>query len=143
MDIVAYLEDLRPDPPLYPADPARREEMQVFIDWFNAVWKLWPNGIEAELGKPDPDDELITAHSAEMAVALDRFEVMLDGRSHLMGEDFSAADVCVFPFLRFALVRDPDDEELFHRILEEHQRLGDDHPRLADWIRRVDERPRA
>ena len=142
MDIVACLEELEPEPPLYPAEPARREEMQVFIDWFNEVWKVWPNGIEAELGEPDPDAELIAAHSAEMAVALDRFEAMLDGRAHLMGDEFSAADVCVFPFLKFALLRDPEDDELFHRILEEHQRLGDDHPRLADWIRRVDERPR-
>jgi glutathione S-transferase len=143
MDIVAHLEEVAPEPALYPADPARREEMQVFIDWFNEVWKVWPNGIEAELEKREPDSELIAAHSAEMAVALDRFEAMLDGRAHLMGDELSAADVCAFPFLKFALIRDPDDDELFHRILEEHQRLGDNHPRVADWIRRVDERPRA
>jgi glutathione S-transferase len=143
MDIVAYLERLQPDPPLYPADPARREEVLVFVDWFNQVWKRWPNGIEAELGEPDPDADTIAAHSTAMAGALDRFEAMLDGRAHLMGDDFSAADVCVFPFVKFAVVRDPEDDELFHRILEEHQRLGDHHPRLADWIRRVDERPRA
>jgi glutathione S-transferase len=68
---------------------------------------------------------------------------MLTGRAHLMGDDFSAADIAAFPFLKFALIRDPEDDELFHRILEEHQQLGDGHSRLADWIRRVDERPRA
>jgi glutathione S-transferase len=78
-----------------------------------------------------------------MADALDRFETMLAGREHLMGRDFSAADCCAFPFLKFALGRDPEDDELFHRILEEHQRLDGSHARLADWIRRVDERPRA
>jgi glutathione S-transferase len=143
MDIVVYVDDLQPEPPLYPADPARREEMQIFIDWFNQVWKLWPNGIEGELEKPQPDADLIAAHSAEMAVALERFETMLTDRTYLMGDDFSAADCAAFPFLRYALFRDPEDDEQFHRILEEHQRLGDNHPQLADWIRRVDERPRA
>jgi glutathione S-transferase len=78
-----------------------------------------------------------------MAGALDHFEAMLAGRDHLMGKDFSAADCAAFPFLKYALLRDPADDELFHRILSEHQQLGDNHPCLADWIRRVNERPRA
>ena len=78
-----------------------------------------------------------------MAGALDHFEAMLAGRDHLMGNDFSAADCAAFPFLKYSLFRDPADDELFHRILSEHQQLGDNHPRLADWIRRVNERPRA
>ena len=41
--ILEHLERRFPDPPLYPADPARREEMRVFIDWFNRVWKGPPN----------------------------------------------------------------------------------------------------
>lgn len=137
MDIVRYLDERHPDPPLYPADPARREEMLVFIDWFNAVWKVAPNAIEAE-----PDSPEVGRHSAWMAGALDRFEAMLSGRDHLMGDDFSAADCAAFPFLKFALIRQPEDDELFHLILEQHQRLGDGHPRLARWIRRVDQRPR-
>jgi glutathione S-transferase len=142
MDIVRYIEERHPENALYPTDPARREEMLVFIDWFNHVWKVPPNAIEAELAKPHPDAAVIQRHSAQMAAALDRFEAMLSGRDHLMGQEFSAADCAAFPFLKFALVRDPEDDELFHRILEEHQPLGGGHPRLADWIRRVDERPR-
>jgi maleylpyruvate isomerase len=136
MDIVRYIDERHPDPPLYPARAARREEMLVFIDWFNAVWKVAPNAIEA-------DPATVERHSAWMAAALDRFEAMLSGREYLMGDAFSAADIAAFPFLKFALIRDPEDDELFHRILEEHQPLGDTHPRLTDWIRRVDERPRA
>jgi glutathione S-transferase len=134
MDIVRWLDARYPDPPLYPADPARREEMLVFIDWFNGVWKVAPNAIEAGTE--------VEPRSASMAAALDRFEAMLSGRDHLMGHEFSAADIAAFPFLKYALLRDPEDDELFHRILEEHQPLGDGHPRLADWIRRVDQRPR-
>ena len=115
--------------------------MLIFSDWFDQVWKRPPNEIEAESGKPDPDRERIAALAGEMAAALDRFEAMLAGRDHLMGEGFSAADCAAFPFLKYALFRDPADDELFHRILDEYQQLRDTHPRLADWIRRVNERP--
>ena len=139
--ILRYLEQLRPDPPLFPADEARRAEMDVFIDWFNLVWKTWPNGIEAELGRPEPDADVIAGHSARMSEALDRFESMLAGRDHLMGDGFSAADCIAFPFVKYAAGRDPEDDELFHRILDEHQ-SANGHPRLADWIARVNARPR-
>jgi glutathione S-transferase len=134
MAIVRHLEESHPEPPLYPAGRARREEMLVFIDWFNHVWKVWPNSIEA--------GRAVEECSAAMAGALDRFEAMLDGRDHLMGDEFSAADVCAFPFLKFALLRDPEDDEEFHLVLERHQRLNG-HERLAAWIQRVNERPRA
>ena len=143
MEIVRHLEQRHPHPPLYPTDPARRAELLVFVDWFNRVWKLPPNAIEAELVAPEPDRERIAALGAEMASALDLFEAMLGGRDHLLSDEFSAADCCAFPFVKFALMRDPADDELFHRVLDDYQQLGDDHPRLADWIRRVDQRPRA
>jgi maleylpyruvate isomerase len=143
MEIVAHLERRHPDPPLYPADEARRAELLVFVDWFNRVWKAPPNAIEAELAADAPDRERIAALAAEMAGALDTFEAMLAGRPYLMGDELSAADCCAFPFVKYALVREETDDELFHRVLDDFQQLGEDHPRLADWIRRVDERPRA
>ncbi len=143
MEIVAYLEERYPAAPLFPAEEARRAEMLIFIDWFNRVWKGPPNEIEAELAKPDADRERVAQLSAEMAVALDRFEAMLTRRDHVMSHEFSAADCAVFPFLKYALFRDPADDELFHRVLDEHQQLGEDHPRLGEWICRVNERPRA
>jgi glutathione S-transferase len=143
MEIIRHLEARYPEPPLYPADEASRAEMLIFIDWFNQVWKQRPNAIEAELGQPESDHKRIASLASEMAAALDRFEALLAGRDHLMGDDFSAADCAAFPFLKYALFRKPADDELFHRILDEHQQLGDTHPRLAAWVRRVNERPRA
>lgn len=143
MQIVGHLERLCPSPPLYPADPARRAELDVFVDWFDGVWKFAPNAIEAELGAAAPDAARIGALAASMASALDRFEALLAGRDHLLGDAFSAADCAAFPFLKYALRRDRADDELFHRVLDDHQQLGDDHPRLAGWIERVDARPRA
>jgi glutathione S-transferase len=139
--ILEYLDDRYPDPPLYPADPARRTETKLFVDWFNRVWKTWPNGIEAELAKPKPDNERIERLGGEMASALDSFESLLTDRAHLLGDDFSAADCIAFPFLKFARLRDPADDELFHRILDDHLRLTSSHRNLAAWIDRVKARP--
>ena len=45
MAIVAHLEERRPSPPLYPVDPSRRAELDVFVDWFDHVYKREPNAI--------------------------------------------------------------------------------------------------
>lgn len=140
--IVEELERLHPEPPLYPTDPARRAEVEIFVDWFNCVWKRPPNDLEAELGKPQPDEAAVERLGAEITGALARFEALLGGRDYLFG-DFGVADCIAFPFLKYAVLHDPADEELFHRILVEHQPLDGRYPRLESWIRRVDERPRA
>ncbi|MEA2154753.1 MAG: hypothetical protein QOE11_893 [Solirubrobacteraceae bacterium] len=142
MQIVAHLERLHPHAPLYPADAARRAEVDVFVDWFDGVWKFAPNALGAELSGGSPDGRRIAGLAAEMAAALDRFEALLDGREHLMSDDFSAADCAAFPFLKYALRREAADDELFHRVLDDYQVLGDEHPRLAAWIERVGARPR-
>lgn len=141
--IIRHLEERFPQPPLFPAEGARRAELDVFLEWFNEVWKQAPNAIEEELEGADPDQAVIEPASTRIAAALDLFEALLANRPFLMGEEFSAADCAAFPFLKYARIRDPEDTELFHVILDERQELGDDHPRLAEWIDRVDARPRA
>jgi glutathione S-transferase len=141
--ILRHLEDKWPEPPLFPREPAKRAELDVFIEWFNEVWKVPPNAIEAELAGGDADRARVAALDARMRGWLDVFENLLDGRDHLLSHELSAADCIAFPFLKFAALRDPRDDEPFHLILERHQPLGDGHPRLAAWIERVDARPRA
>ena len=143
MRIVAWLESRRPDPPLWPADPARRAEVDVFVDWFNRVWKVPPNAIEAELRRPQPDETKIEGWAEELRGWLHWFEALLEGRDHLMGDGFGAADVAAFPFLKYGVMHDPDDDELFHQILRERLPVDGVFPRVEAWIRRVDERPRA
>jgi glutathione S-transferase len=140
--ILEYLEERHPDPPLYPADPARRAEVRLFVDWFNRVWKVAPNALEAALARPEPDRGRVDELAAELAGSRDLFEALLTGRDYLLGE-FSAADCAAFPFLKYGLIFDPADTELFHRILAEHLRLDGGYPRLRAWIERVNERPRA
>jgi glutathione S-transferase len=140
--ILRHLERRTPEPPLFPSDPASRAEVDLFIDWFEHVYKRAPNEIEAELERPAPDDARIAELGAEMRERLGLFERLLDDREHLFG-DFGAADCVAYPFLKYAAGRDPADDELFHRILEEHQPLGDSHANLRAWIARMAERSRA
>ena len=140
--ILRYLESNVPEPPPFPRDRARRAEVEVFLEWFDRVWKRAPNEIDAERSQTIPDQTRIGALGRELIVALELFEDLLDGRDYLFGE-FSAADCAAFPFLKYAVLHDEADTEAFHVILREFQTLGGDDPNVAAWIRRVDERPRA
>ncbi len=137
--IIEHLEERFPDPPLFPPEPARAAETRVFVDWFNRVWKVPPNRIEQELAAESPDHVLVEALAAEMHASLTLFEAMLDGRDHLLGDEFSAADCAAFPFLKYALDRNEDDDEPFHGILREFL-VSEGHVLVEGWIRRVDAR---
>jgi glutathione S-transferase len=141
--ILRHLERRRPQPALFPAEPSRRTEVDVFVDWFERVYKAPPNEIETELGRERPDVELIERRGAEMRNRLDTFERLLTERDYLFGDELGAADCVAYPFLKYAAARDPADTELFHVILADHQPLGDEHARLRAWIERVGRHPRA
>jgi glutathione S-transferase len=140
--IIEWLEASAPEPPLYPRERSRRAEVQVFVDWFNKVWKQPPNLIEAEEREPSPDSSRIAELGTRMREAIPVFEALLDGREFLFGE-FGVADVTAFPFLKYAVFGLPKgDDERFHAILVEQQPLADDSS-LRAWAERVDARPRA
>jgi glutathione S-transferase len=140
--ILAHLDELYPERPLYPSDRARRAELEVFTEWFQHVWKRPPNEIERILGLPETDPHQINELAGLMNDWLDFFESMLDGRDHLFGDGFSAADCIAYPFVKYAAGRDPEDDELFHRILDDYQSV-EGRPRLAAWIERVAGQPGA
>jgi glutathione S-transferase len=136
--ILRELEQLAPDPPLWPAEPARRAESDVFVDWFNRVWKIAPNRMAEEPRAPEHD-----TWAAELRGSLDRFEALLGGRDFLLGAELGIGDVIAFPFLKYAAGIEPDDPDPFHHVLAEHLALGGEHPRLRGWIARCDALPRA
>jgi glutathione S-transferase len=139
--ILRYLEQRYPEPPLYPSDEALRAEMDIYIDWFNRVWKRSPIDLEAAFLQEQPDEGRVAALAKALATHLDLHEALLGDRDYLFGSEFSAADCAAFPFLKYALGRDPADEELFHRILDDYQTTSG-RPSLRAWIERIDERPR-
>lgn len=143
--ILRHLDEHYPQNPIFPADPARRTEIELIIDWFNEVWKSSPNAIEFELSSEEPATDLIDSETERMHTALGLFERMLSDRDYLAGDEISALDLVVFPFLKYAaLSPEEGDDELFHRILDVHQALDpDEHARLAAWIERIDALPRA
>jgi glutathione S-transferase len=67
---------------------------------------------------------------------------LLQGRDYFFG-DFGLADVTAFPFLKYAVLGlPPDDDEVFHRVLVEYQPLRSGSP-LHAWVLRVDAHPRS
>jgi RNA polymerase-associated protein len=133
--ILDWLEERFPEPPLLPDDPARRAEVRVFVDWFNRVWKTFPNGIADGSGD-------VEMHAAEMRRAAELFEALVGGRDFLFG-DFGLADATAFPFLRYASRgTEPGDDDLFHAVLAEQVPLRPDSP-LHAWVARIDALPRS
>lgn len=145
MAIVAWIDATWPDrAPLYPTDPAARREVDAFIAFFNFVWKIPPNAIEAEQARAVPDAAAIAAWAAQLHGWQHGFDALLTGRPYLFGDAPGAADVCAYPFLRFTTSSDPEDDDLFHGVLIEHlRRDAGRHRRLAAWIERMAEVPEA
>lgn len=126
MAIVARLGAFAPDPVAH-----------VFVEWFNRVWKVAPNAIEAGTGDA-------AAHGRELAGSRGVFEALLERRAFLLSDELGLADVCAFPFLKWAaLSAAPADAPRFEHILVEHLALGDAFPRVRAWIERMDALPRA
>ena len=132
-EIMRRLDERFPERPLWPRDEARRAEVDVFVDWFNRLWKRAPNLIAA--GRD------ASKYGPRVTASLDVFESLLAGRDYLFGE-FGAADVTAYPFLKYAVLWDEGDEHEFHRVLQRWLPI-DGHPRVEAWIHRVNEHPRA
>ncbi len=136
MRIVERLEAIHPEPRLYPAEAHRRASALVVMDWFDRVWKGPPNALD---GPAPPDADALRSRSRLWT----RWLVdVLGDRPYFGGDDLGVVDVCVFPFLKYAVIDpDPADEEPFHAILAELLR-ADEHPLLDDWVKRTDSHPR-
>jgi glutathione S-transferase len=145
MRIVRRLDRLEPAPPLYPASPGERARLHVFVQWFNEIWKAPPNEIDAEGERAHPDDQRVAALKATTRDTRGLFEDLLNESQFLIGADVSAADVCAFPFLKYAAIApDPSDTDPFHAILHDCLHLADgEFPLLASWVERIDALPRA
>ena len=142
--ILRRIEELHPDPPLWPSARARRAEMDVFIDWFNRVWKVAPNAIAEMIEGDAPDQFAIDAHAADMAAALGAFEALLDGRPYLFGDSAVRRRLHRVPVPEVrGDARSRPTTSSSTACSRTTSQLGDAHPNLAAWIERVDAHPRA
>ena len=135
--IVERLEAEHPEPGLIPTDPTYRATDLITADWFDRVWKGPPNALD---GPEPPDGDALRTRSRLWT----RWLVdLLADRSYFGGEEIGIVDVCVFPFLKYAVLDPaPGDTDNFHAVLVELLR-ADEHPLLDEWVRRVDAHPRA
>lgn len=125
-------------PELWPSEPRRRAQVDVFLDWFERVW-MHPLGV---LFTPGVDEERRERAGARLESSLDRFEDLLDGSDHLFGS-LTVADIAAYPFLKYATDDDlPDDDYEIHHLMRRHQSL-DGRPRVAAWLARVSALPQA
>jgi glutathione S-transferase len=137
MRIVDRIERDHPEPTLYPGDAADRARALIFTAFFDRVWKGPPNALD---GPPPPDADAL---AKRLRGWTGWFEDLLATDDYLGGESLGIADVCAFPFLKYAtLDPEPDDPETFHVVLAEHLQAAPG-SKLAAWIDRVDALPRA
>jgi glutathione S-transferase len=136
MRIVERLEAEHPVPALFPSDSARRAIALITTDWFDRVWKGPPNALD---GPEPPDAEALRSRSRLWT----RWLVdLLADRPYFGGDSLGVVDVCIFPFLKYAVIDpDPADVDHFHIVLVELLR-ADAHPLLDEWVGRVDAHPR-
>lgn len=140
MRIVERLEADHPEPPLYPLDSSNAARVRIFISWFDRVWKGPPNALDVA-GEPPPDHAQLAARALAWTGWI--ADLLAGGSPFLGGESLGAADVCAFPFLKYAVVDpEPEDQERFHHILVDLLRR-DPHPALDEWVLRVAAMPRA
>jgi glutathione S-transferase len=138
--ILEWLEQAHPEPRLLPADPARRAEVRIFIDWFNLVWKRAPNALVSD---PPPPAAHARTLRHTIRAHLDRLEALLTDHTHVLGDELTLADVTAFPFLKYPVLGlAPDDTDPFHVMLVDTMPMAD-RPHLTAWVHRMDQLPRA
>jgi glutathione S-transferase len=131
--ILRELDALVPEPPLWPREPAPRAQADIFVEWFNEVWKAPPNRIADGAGSP--------ADVGRLRTWARRFEDLLaDGRPFLLGTEVTVADVVAAPFAAyFGGPLEAGDDDRFHAVLAALPR-GE---RTAAWVARVRAAPGA
>ena len=137
--IMRHLDRKYGEPLLFPPDDPAHARCEVFVEWFNEVYKHAPNAFEEELETGSPNLAVLEELERRIDEDMDVFDRMLEGGEYLLGE-FSAADIVAFPHVKYAAGRPEGDDELFHVILDERQSV-EGRPRLAAWIERMWERP--
>ena len=87
--IMRHLDRKYGEPLLFPPDDPAHARCEVFVEWFNEVYKHAPNAIEEELETGSPNLAVIEELERRIDGDMDVFDRMLAGGDYLLGE-FSA-----------------------------------------------------
>jgi glutathione S-transferase len=96
---IRFLDDMHPEPALMPptSEPRRRAAAIMRIEEFQA--KLDPCNIFGSVAFGKQGKEALQPRIETLVAELERWESYLDGQRHLAGEQFTLADIAVFPLL--------------------------------------------
>jgi glutathione S-transferase len=124
--IFEYLEDLQPDPALWPSTPAARAQARLLEHKSDEVY--FPHIIRLMGLQTTPDDPAAMAAKGGAARHYTEMEGLLaDGRAWLAGPNYSYADIAFYMAQLFG------------------DRMGapmtEDHPRLLQWRAQMTARP--
>jgi glutathione S-transferase len=111
-----YLEDLYPEPPLWPADTRERALARLLVFRFDELSKPYYALRREEEGAAEAFD-----------AALAWLNALLDERLYLTGREFGLADVAYVPWILRARDRMGVDVERFSAV--------------AAWVERLEQRP--
>ncbi len=125
-----YLEEVYPEHPLMPRDPAARAVARTWIDFANV--RLVPHFYKFMLAQ-DSDGQMLHKRKILEALEFMEFEGLrkVSNSSFWLGKDLSLVDLTFFPHLsRFPALSE-------HRELE----IPTEYNHLKEWLRRMRERP--
>lgn len=119
--IFEYFEHLKPDPPLWPAEPkaraaARLLEHKADEIYFPPIVRLM--GLQAT-----PDDPAAVEARAAATKVYEEFEDLLAGREFLAGDVFSYADIAFFMAALFGVRMGAEIEAGATRLLDWRMRI--------------------
>lgn len=124
---IRFLDDMVPSPPLLPpvSEPRRRAQALIRMEEFQA--KLDHRNIFGSVLFGRKTREELGARVDDLMAELERWNEYVGGQSYLAGEQFTLADVAVFPLLLH-----------FEAMGYDYERRT---PALSTYLRRCKERP--
>lgn len=98
--ICEYLEEIRPEPPLYPGGASERAEIRRLIGWFDIKFNIEVTEnlvgeklMKRLLRKGAPDSRAIRAGRENCHIHLDYIDWLIERRNWLGGDNYSMADI--------------------------------------------------
>jgi glutathione S-transferase len=123
-------------PQLWPEERRAWAEVETFLEWFERVWM---QAIGVVFTNDDP--ERVSRAGRRLDGYVERLDALLDGREHLFGP-LTIADIAAYPFLKYAVDRNPDDDYEVHDQMRAHQSV-EGRPNVEAWLARIAQLPQA